>query len=63
MIERKVSTVSTKKNTTMPIVRVLVDSAVLYSVALLTALISYACSNNGGILMVDMVILSLISVI
>lgn len=53
-IEREVSTVCTKKNTTMPTVRVLVDSAVLYSVALLTALISYACSNNGDILMVDM---------
>ncbi|KAG2088951.1 uncharacterized protein F5147DRAFT_726486 [Suillus discolor] len=54
IIEHGVSTVRTEKNTMMPIVRVLMDSAVLYSVALLTTLICHACSNNGGIVMIDM---------
>lgn len=39
----------------MPIVRVLVDAAVLYSVGLVTALICFLCSNNGDYVMVDMV--------
>ncbi|KAG2076122.1 hypothetical protein BDR04DRAFT_746942 [Suillus decipiens] len=55
-IERNVATVRISTNgTMMPIVRVLVDAAVLYSVALVTALICFLCSNNGEYVMVDMV--------
>ncbi|KAG2129192.1 uncharacterized protein EDB93DRAFT_142256 [Suillus bovinus] len=54
MVERNVSTIRAKKNTMVPIVRVLVDSAVLYSVALFTALITYVCSNNGQNIILDM---------
>ncbi|KAG2129194.1 uncharacterized protein EDB93DRAFT_1332341 [Suillus bovinus] len=55
MIEHDVSTVRAKKNTMMPIVRVLVDSAALYSVVLLTSLITYARSNNGQLVIYEMV--------
>ncbi|KAG2159556.1 uncharacterized protein EDB93DRAFT_1218323 [Suillus bovinus] len=55
MIERDVSPGRARKNNMMPIVRVLVDSAVLYSVALLTALITYARSNNGQLVIHEMV--------
>lgn len=55
-IERSVArTRASRKGSTMPIVRVLVDAAVLYSVALLTALICFLFSNNGDYVMVDMV--------
>jgi hypothetical protein len=40
----------------MPVIYVLVDAAVLYSVALVTALICFLCSNNGESVMVDLVI-------
>lgn len=56
MIEHDVSTIRAKKDTMMPIVRVLMDSAILYSVALLTALICYVCSNDGEVTIADMVI-------
>ncbi|KAG2130164.1 uncharacterized protein EDB93DRAFT_88766 [Suillus bovinus] len=55
MIERDVSTIRSRKNTMMPIVRVLVDSAVLYSMALLTTLITYTRSNNGQLVIYEMV--------
>lgn len=55
-IERNVVTIcASTKDSLMPIVRVLVDAAVLYSVALFIALICYLCSNNGEDVMVDMV--------
>ncbi|KAG2040424.1 hypothetical protein BDR03DRAFT_948691 [Suillus americanus] len=43
------------KGTMMPIARVLVDAAVLYSVALVITLICFICSNNGEYVMVDLV--------
>ncbi|KAG1744855.1 hypothetical protein EDB19DRAFT_1632536, partial [Suillus lakei] len=56
-IERDVAIIRTgTKGTMMPIVRVLVDAAVLYSVALVTAPICFVCSNNGEYVMVDMVV-------
>lgn len=56
VIEHDASTIRAKKDTMMPIVRVLMDSAILYSVALLTALICYVCSNDGEVTITDMVI-------
>lgn len=53
-IERDVSTVRAKKDTLMPILRVLMDSAILYSVALFTLLICYVCSNDGEVVIADM---------
>lgn len=40
----------------MPIVRVLMDAAALYSATLVTTLICFLCSNNGQMVLVDMVI-------
>ncbi|KAG2069394.1 hypothetical protein BDR04DRAFT_1078174 [Suillus decipiens] len=54
MIERNVSTVRTTKSTMMPVLRALVDSAVLYSTFLFSALICFLYSNNGVIVVVDM---------
>ncbi|KAG2069392.1 hypothetical protein BDR04DRAFT_1021748 [Suillus decipiens] len=54
MIERNVFTVHTPKSTMMPILRALVDSAVLYSAFLFSALICFLYSNNGVIVVVDM---------
>ncbi|KAG1728798.1 hypothetical protein EDB19DRAFT_1642350 [Suillus lakei] len=54
MIERGVSTVRVTKSTMMHIMRVLVDSAVLYSLMLFAALICFVCSNNGEVVVVDM---------
>ncbi|KIK48574.1 hypothetical protein CY34DRAFT_798080 [Suillus luteus UH-Slu-Lm8-n1] len=56
VIEHDVSTIRAKKDTMMPIVRVLMDSAILYSVALLTALICYVCSNDGEVTIADMIV-------
>jgi hypothetical protein len=39
----------------MPLVRVLMDTAVLYSVVLFIALICFVCSNNGEVVVLDMV--------
>ncbi|KAG0702251.1 hypothetical protein DFH29DRAFT_508473 [Suillus ampliporus] len=55
MIQRGVSTAHTTKSTVMPIVRMLVDAAILYSAVLLTALITFVCGNNGQDAVVDMV--------
>ncbi|KAG1847109.1 hypothetical protein C8R48DRAFT_732023 [Suillus tomentosus] len=55
IIQRGVSGVNnTSRNTVMPIVRVLVDAAILYSAALLTALILFVSGNNGQDAVVDM---------
>ncbi|KAG1778940.1 hypothetical protein EV702DRAFT_967251 [Suillus placidus] len=54
MIERSVSTVRATKSTLMPILRVLVDSAVLYSAVLFPALICFMYSNTGEVVVVDM---------
>lgn len=56
IIQRGVSGVNnTSRNTVMPVVRVLVDAAILYSAALLTALILFVSGNNGQDAVVDMV--------
>lgn len=56
-IERDTGTIpASTKGTMMPIVRVLVDAAALYSVTLVTALICFVCSNNGEFVMVDLVV-------
>ncbi|KAG2337277.1 hypothetical protein BDR05DRAFT_970416 [Suillus weaverae] len=54
MIERSVSAGRAKKDTMMPIVRVLMDAAVLYSVVLLTALFCFVYSNDGEVVISDM---------
>jgi len=55
IIQRGVSGVNnTSRNTVMPVVRVLVDAAILYSAALLTALILFVSGNNGQDAVVDM---------
>ncbi|KAG2365239.1 hypothetical protein BDR07DRAFT_1399556 [Suillus spraguei] len=55
-IERNVSAVRSKKSTMMPIVRILVDSAVLYTVMLFILLVCFICSNNGEYVIADMLI-------
>ncbi|KAG1841536.1 hypothetical protein DFJ58DRAFT_808062 [Suillus subalutaceus] len=55
MIERKVSTIHATKNKT-PVLRVLVDAAVLYSAAVCSSLISFICSSSGMYVMADLVI-------
>lgn len=56
-IERNITKIhASAKNTIMPIARVLVDAAVLYSVALIITLICFVCSNNGEYIMVDLVV-------
>ncbi|KAG2142380.1 hypothetical protein DEU56DRAFT_911083 [Suillus clintonianus] len=47
MIEKKISVTRATKGNLMPIVRVLLDAAVLYTVVLFIALICYLLSNNG----------------
>lgn len=54
-IESNVSTARTTKGPMMPLVRVLMDTAVLYSVVLFIALICFVCSNNGEVVVLDMV--------
>ncbi|KAG2130168.1 uncharacterized protein EDB93DRAFT_1264221 [Suillus bovinus] len=55
-IERDVATIrSSTQGTMMPIVHVLMDAAILYSMALIAASICFLCSNNGVYVMVDMV--------
>ncbi|KAG2142360.1 hypothetical protein DEU56DRAFT_979546 [Suillus clintonianus] len=55
MIERNVSATRATKGTMMPIVRVLLDAAVLYTVVLVIALICFLCSNTGEQAAVDMI--------
>ncbi|KAG1850806.1 hypothetical protein DFJ58DRAFT_793139 [Suillus subalutaceus] len=53
-IQNSVSGVrTTARGTVMPIVRVLVDAAILYSATLFTALILFVCGNNGQDAVVD----------
>ena len=55
-IERSVGSMRATKNGTMlPILRVLVDAAALYSAALFTTLICFVNANNGQRVVVDMV--------
>ncbi|KAG1886627.1 hypothetical protein F4604DRAFT_1722661 [Suillus subluteus] len=54
-VESNVSTARATKGTMMPIVRVLVDTAVLYSVVLFIALICFVCTNNGEVVVLDMI--------
>ncbi|KAG2151537.1 hypothetical protein DEU56DRAFT_727923 [Suillus clintonianus] len=55
MIERKVSAVRVTKGK-MPILRVLIDAAILYFVALCTSIICFALSNIGLYVMGDLII-------
>ncbi|KAG1781965.1 hypothetical protein EV702DRAFT_961192 [Suillus placidus] len=54
-IERNVSGAYTTKNT-MPILRVLVDAALLYSAALCASLACFALSNNGFYVIGDLIV-------
>ncbi|KAG1752146.1 hypothetical protein EDB19DRAFT_1093898 [Suillus lakei] len=54
VIDRDSSTIRATKSTMMPIVRVLMDAAVLYSATLVTTLICFLCSNNGETVLIDM---------
>ncbi|KAG1744857.1 hypothetical protein EDB19DRAFT_502209 [Suillus lakei] len=55
-IERHVSKVRATTSTTMPIVRVLVDAAVLYSVMLFGFLICFLTASSGESVLSDMVV-------
>ena len=46
---------ATKNNTMLPILRVLIDAAALYSAALFTALVCFVNANNGQYVVLDMV--------
>ncbi|KAG1859833.1 hypothetical protein F4604DRAFT_2036723 [Suillus subluteus] len=52
-IERNVTNSRTTKITTTSILRVVMDAAILYSIALLCTLILMVCSNNGSLVMID----------
>jgi len=55
-IERNVASVRVSaKSTMMPILRVLIDAALLYSATLFTALLCFVNSNNGQYVVLDMV--------
>ncbi|KAG1752151.1 hypothetical protein EDB19DRAFT_1094483 [Suillus lakei] len=56
VIDRGSSTIRATKSTMMPIVRVLMDAAVLYSATLVTTLICFLCSNNGEMVLIDMAV-------
>ncbi|OJA19438.1 hypothetical protein AZE42_04223 [Rhizopogon vesiculosus] len=56
MIECSIFTSRTRSGSTMPVLRVIVDAALLYSVTLLPALVCFICSNNGQFVMIDMII-------
>ncbi|KAG2747200.1 hypothetical protein P692DRAFT_20737735 [Suillus brevipes Sb2] len=53
-IERAVSMLRASKSNVMPIMRVLVDAAILYTVVLFIALVCFVCLNNGVVVVVDM---------
>ncbi|KAG1744620.1 uncharacterized protein EDB91DRAFT_195030 [Suillus paluster] len=55
-VERNVSTLRTSNRTLTPILRVLVDAAILYSVVLFPTLICFVRSNNGQYVMLDMLV-------
>ncbi|KAG1778903.1 hypothetical protein EV702DRAFT_1217905 [Suillus placidus] len=54
-IGNNVSTARATKGSMMPVVRVLIDTAFLYSAVLFTALICFVLSNNGEVVVLDMV--------
>ncbi|KAJ8594707.1 hypothetical protein M405DRAFT_808472 [Rhizopogon salebrosus TDB-379] len=54
-IDRSVAGLRTTRSPMMYILRVILDAAILYSVALLIVLISFTRSNNGNIVMLYMV--------
>ncbi|KAG1798261.1 uncharacterized protein HD556DRAFT_1354430 [Suillus plorans] len=54
-MERNISAVRTSNNSMMPIVRVLADAAILYSVTLLSALLCFVEGNNGQYVVLDMI--------
>ncbi|KAG1850797.1 hypothetical protein DFJ58DRAFT_746360 [Suillus subalutaceus] len=55
-MERNVSAIrATKRGSMMPIVRVLADAAILYSVTLLSTLVCFVVENNGQYVMLDMI--------
>ncbi|KAG1767856.1 hypothetical protein EV702DRAFT_979809 [Suillus placidus] len=56
MIERKISTVRATKGKIIPILRVLIDAAILYSAALCSSIICLALSNGGLYVMGDLII-------
>ncbi|KAG2347115.1 hypothetical protein BDR05DRAFT_974184 [Suillus weaverae] len=56
VIDRNSSTIRATKSTMMPIIRVLIDAAVLYSATLITTLICFLYSNNGQIIFLDMAV-------
>ncbi|KAG1804079.1 hypothetical protein EV424DRAFT_310197 [Suillus variegatus] len=60
-IEHNVASSCTTKITTTSILRVVMDAAILYSIALLCTLIGVVCSNNGSLVMIDM-LTSIISI-
>ncbi|KAG0695029.1 hypothetical protein DFH29DRAFT_859067 [Suillus ampliporus] len=55
MVERSVSAIRATKSSMMPILRVLVDAAVLYSVALFSALVCFVEWNDGQYIVLDMI--------
>jgi hypothetical protein len=55
MIERSVSGGRVTKSPTMHILRVLMDAAILYSVAFFIALVCFVIPNNGEVVMLYMV--------
>lgn len=55
MMERNVSAIRATKGSMMPIVRVLMDAAILYSVTLLSALVCFVEANNGQYVILDMI--------
>jgi hypothetical protein len=61
-IERNVAGARMTKSPTMHILRVIMDAAILYSVALFIALVCFVISNDGELVMLYMVIPPLISI-
>lgn len=55
MMERNISAIRTTRKSMMPIVRVLMDAAILYSVTLLSALVCFVKANNGQYVILDMI--------
>ncbi|KAG1820606.1 hypothetical protein EV424DRAFT_886852 [Suillus variegatus] len=53
-MERNISAIRTSNKSMMPIVRVLADAAILYSVTILTGLVCFVEANNGQYIILDM---------
>lgn len=62
-IERTVANTRTTRMTTTSILRVIMDAAIVYSIALLCTLIGSVCSNNGSLVMIDVVIIPITFII